>query len=107
VPFEHLNIFNQEVKSRSVAGVEHLNIFNQDVKSRILRERQCVITTPKVNSTKITESIPGTDPPAVLIKQPPPPPPPPLLPDEEDSEAGLMPRDCALSSPSSSCELTA
>jgi hypothetical protein len=63
------------------------------------------MTTPMVNSINITESIPGTDVPAVSIKHPPPPPPP--LSEDDASEAGLIPRDCALSSPSLSCELTA
>jgi len=54
-PFEYLNILNQDVKSRFVAGVEHINKLNQNVKSRILRGSRAPIYSPNkpINSINL------------------------------------------------------
>ena len=44
-----------------LAPFEHLNISNQEVKSRILRERQWAMTTAMVKIAKIQNSPAGID----------------------------------------------
>jgi hypothetical protein len=70
--------------------------------------RQWATMTAMAKIAKTQTSTPGTDPPTVATKQPPPAaPPPPLPPEDALCVAGLMPRDCALSAPPLSTELTA